>query len=61
MHLSFFPFVVSLVFAPLIVAVIVVKLAADDVVAQILDLLPVRVKSLHSSRETSAAREVEVF
>ena len=41
-----------------IVAVVVVKLAANDVIAQILHLLPVRVKSLHSSRETSTAGQV---
>lgn len=53
---SFFP-----VFTPSVVAVVVVKLAADDVVAQTLNLLPVRVKPLHSSRETSAAGQVQVF
>ena len=60
---SFFPSFLFLSSFPQssIVAVIVVKLAADDVVAQILNLLPVRVKSLHSSRETSTAGQVQVL
>ena len=45
-------------FAPSIVAVIIVKLAPDDVVAQILNFFPVRVKSLHTPRETSTAGQV---
>ena len=60
MHLSFLD-ATSAPSAPSIVAVVVVELAADDVIAQILHLLPVRVKSLHSSRETSTAGQVEVL